>query len=457
MIRRLVIFGGTGDLAGRYLLPGLAALHETGRLGPDFEVVCADRKGRGDEQFRAWAAIQLDRHAPRISGDTRQAILTAARYQQADIQNPAQVAETIAGAGPVAVYLALPPVLFPTAIQSLRAAHLPVGSRLVLEKPFGEDLTSAQMLNRLLADLVPEHAVFRVDHFLAMTTVQNLLGSRLANRVLESLWNSAHIAEVEIIWDETLTLEDRAGYYDSVGALEDMVQNHLLQLLCLVAMEPPITLSERDLRDRKVDVLRSIRTLTDDDIPHRTRRARYSAGVIGDRRVPSYTDEPGVDPQRRTETFAEVHLAIDNWRWAGTDFVLRTGKALAADRKEVAIHFRPVPHMPFGHHGSIAPNVLRFGLDPEDLTLALTTIGAAVDTLVPVTMTAPIQPPDLPAYGRLLLDVLLGNPALSIRGDEAEAAWRVVTPIISAWTRNVTPLHDYPAGSLGPAGTAPHR
>lgn len=453
MIRRLVIFGGTGDLAGRYLLPGLAALHEIGRLGAEFEVVCADRKGRGDEHFREWAATQLDQHAPDISGDTRQAILTAARYQQADIGVPEQVADTIAGAGPVVVYLALPPALFATAIRTLHAAQLPSGSRLVFEKPFGEDLGSARELNGLLADLVPEQAVFRVDHFLAMTTVQNLLGSRLANRVLESLWNSAHIAEVEIVWDETLTLEDRAGYYDHVGALEDMVQNHLLQLLCLVAMEPPITLSERDLRDRKVDILRSIRTLTDEDIRRCTRRARYSAGVIGDRHIPAYTDEPGVDPQRRTETFTEIHLMIDNWRWAGTDFVLRTGKALAADRKEVAIHFRPVPHMPFGHHGTTAPNVLRFGLDPENLTLALTAIGAAVDTLVPVTMTARIEPPDLPAYGRLLLDVLLGNPALSIRGDEAEEAWRVVTPIISAWSRDLVPLDDYPAGSLGPTGT----
>lgn len=452
MIQRLVIFGGTGDLAGRYLLPGLAALHEAGRLDTEFEVVCADRKGRADEQFRTWVENQLDQHARATAAGSRQAITDSARYRRADIQDPAQVAETIAGTGPVAVYLALPPSLFPTAIRSLRTAHFPPGSRIVLEKPFGEDLTSAQDLNRLLADFVPEQAVFRVDHFLAMTTVQNLLGSRLANRVLESLWNSAHIAEVEIIWDETLTLEDRAGYYDGVGALEDMVQNHLLQLLCLVAMEPPITLSERDLRDRKVDVLRSIRPLTDADIPRRTRRARYRAGAIGDRHVPSYVDEPGVDPQRRTETFAEVELAIDNWRWTGTNFVLRTGKALGADRKEVAVHFRPVPHMPFGHHGTTAPNVLRFGLDPENLTLGLTVIGAAVDTLVPLTMTAPIQPPDLPAYGRLLLDVLLGNPALSIRGDEAEEAWRVVTPIISAWSRDLVPLDDYPAGSPGPAG-----
>ncbi|MGI5220747.1 glucose-6-phosphate dehydrogenase [Nocardia sp. CA-290969] len=451
MIRRLVVFGGTGDLAGRYLLPGLAALHEAGRLDADFEIVCADRKGRGPDQFRAWAQTQLEQHAADTPAGSRQAITDSARYRRADIGDPAQVAETIAGAGPVAVYLALPPSLFPTAIRTLRTAHLPPGSRIVLEKPFGEDLTSAQDLNRLLADFVPEQAVFRVDHFLAMTTVQNLLGSRLANRVLESLWNSAHIAEVEIIWDETLTLEDRAGYYDGVGALEDMVQNHLLQLLCLVAMEPPITLSERDLRDRKVDVLRSIRPLTDDDIPHRTRRARYRAGAIGERHVPSYIDEPGVDPRRRTETFAEVELAIDNWRWAGTNFVLRTGKALGTDRKEVAVHFRPVPHMPFGHHGTTAPNVLRFGLDPENLTLGLNVIGATVDTLVPLTMTAPIQPPDLPAYGRLLLDVLVGNPALSIRADEAEAAWRVVTPVISAWSRDLVPLGEYPAGSPGPA------
>ncbi|MET8777103.1 glucose-6-phosphate dehydrogenase [Nocardia sp. NPDC050713] len=452
MIQRLVIFGGTGDLTGRYLLPGLAALHETGKLDTSCQLVCVDLKDWDDKQFRAWAADQLDQHAAKTAGDARRAVTAAARYRRADIQNPLEVAEAIAGDGPVAVYLALAPGLFPTAIRTLHDTNLPDGSRIVLEKPFGVDLASAETLNQLLSDLVPEQAVFRVDHFLAMTTVQNLLGSRLANRVLESLWNSAHIAKVEITWDETLTVEGRAGYYDNVGALEDMVQNHLLQLLCLVAMEPPITLSERDLRDRKVDVLRSIRPLTDDDIPHRTRRARYSAGTIGDRSVPSYTDEPGVDPRRGTETFAEIELALDNWRWSGTTFVLRTGKALGADRKEVAVHFRPVPHVPFGHDESTSPNILRFTLDPESLTLALTVVGATVGTLVPLTMTAPIQPPELPAYGRLLLDVLTGNPVLSIRGDEAEQAWRVVTPIISAWSRDLVPLDHYPAGSIVPSG-----
>jgi glucose-6-phosphate 1-dehydrogenase len=194
--------------------------------------------------------------------------------------------------------------------------------------------------------------VFRVDHFLAMTTVQNVLGTRLANRVLEPIWNSAHIDEVEIVWDESLALEGRAGYYDHVGALKDMVQNHLLQLLCLVAMEPPISLGERDLRNRKVDVLRSVRPFEDADVATRTRRARYRAGRVGDRDIPAYIEEDGVTPGRRgTETFAEVALEIETWRWSGTRFRLRTGKALARDRKEVVVHFRPAPGLRFESPG----------------------------------------------------------------------------------------------------------
>lgn len=455
MISRLVIFGGTGDLSGRYLLPGLAALRAAGRLDDGFGVVCADRKDRDEADFASWVEAQLDRHAGEVPADARNAIIAAARFRRADIGDPGTVAAAVAGDGPVAVYLALPPALFPTAVQTLDRVGLPPGSTIVLEKPFGEDLTSAMELNRLLADLVPEEAVFRVDHFLAMTTVQNLLGSRLSNRVLEPIWNSAHIARIEIIWEETLTLEGRAGYYDQVGALEDMVQNHLLQLLCLIAMEPPITLSERDLRDRKVDVLRTLRPLTDAETPRRTRRARYTAGTIGERRVPSYIDEDGVDPRHRTETFAEIELTLDNWRWSGTRFVLRSGKALAADRKEVAVHFRPVPHLPFGRYGSAQPNVLRFGLDPETMTLALTAIGGDGESLVPLTLSAQTQPPELPAYGRLLLDVLNGNPALSLRGDEAEEAWRVVDPVISAWSRDLVPLDEYPAGSAGPGPRVP--
>jgi glucose-6-phosphate 1-dehydrogenase len=451
MIDRLAIFGATGDLSARYLLPGLAALRAAGHLGDQFQLTCAGREDWDSERFRRWAATQLDHHGGSWPANARQAIAASARYQQADIADPAAVAAVIAGNGPVAAYLALPPALFPVAVSALHRAGLPVGSLIVLEKPFGEDLDSAVDLNRLLADLVPEQAVFRVDHFLAMTTVQNLLGSRLANRVLEPIWNSAHIAEVEIVWDESLALEGRAGYFDGVGSLKDMVQNHLLQLLCLVAMEPPISLGERDLRDRKLDVLRSVRPLGGQDVARRTRRARYLAGRIGDREVPAYVDEEGVDPGRRTETFAEVELELDSWRWSGTTFRLRSGKALGRDRKEVAVRFRPVPHLPFGHSGEALPNVLRFGLDPEDLTLELTGIGSHASTLVPLTLTARMEPPDLPAYGRLLLDVLNGNAALSIRGDEAEEAWRVLAPVLSAWSKDLVPLHEYPAGSDGPA------
>ena len=377
--------------------------------------------------------------------------MAASSYRQCDVADPASVAAVIAGDQPVAAYLALPPTVFPAAVSALHQAGPPAGSRIVLEKPFGEDLQSAVELNRLLAGVVPEQAVFRVDHFLAMTTVQNVLGTRLANRVLEPIWNAAHIAEVDIVWDESLTLEGRAGYYDSTGALKDMIQNHLLQILCLVAMEPPLSLGERDLRDRKMDVLRAVRPLSDADVAHRTRRGRYLAGQIGDRQVPAYADEQGVDPSRRTETFAEVALELDNWRWPGTIFRLRTGKALRRDRKEVAVRFRPVPHLPFGHTGEPLPNVLRFGLEPETLTLELTGTGSRADTLAPLTLTSRLQPPELPAYGRLLLDVLNGNSALSIRGDEAEEAWRVLTPVLSAWPKDLVPFEEYPAGSDGPS------
>ncbi|MGW0929897.1 glucose-6-phosphate dehydrogenase [Streptomyces sp. NPDC002644] len=450
-VRRLAVFGGTGDLTGRYLLPGLAALYAGGHIDDRFSMIAASREEHDGEQYRRWAADQLERHGAGLPADAVRAVTAACDYRKADVTDPAEVAAVVAGDDPVAVYLALPPALFAPTVTALHDAGLPPGSRIVMEKPFGESLADARELNRLLADVLPEQAVFRVDHFLAMTTVQNLLGSRLANRVLEPIWNGTHIAEVDIVWDETLALEGRAGYYDHVGALKDMIQNHLLQILCLVAMEPPLTLGERDLRDRKVDVLRSVRRLTDADVVHRTRRARYSAGRAGDHDVPSYTDEEGVDPSRRTETFAEVELELDSWRWAGTRFRLRTGKGLGRDRMEVAVRFRPVPHLPFGHDGDVRANVLRFGLDPESLSMDMNVVGSQVESLTQVSLSARMDPPELPAYGRLLLDVLRGDPALSIRGDEAEEAWRVVEPVLSAWERGLVPLEEYPAGSDGPA------
>ena len=432
MIDRLVIFGGTGDLAGRFLFPALAALLVRGDLSDRFELVGASRQDWDDEQYRSWAADWLER------AGASTALLGSSRYRQLDLADPVSVEACLAGEGPVAVYLALPPAVFPAAVAALKQAGLPAESQVVFEKPFGEDLDSARELNRLVADLVDERHVFRVDHFLAMTTVQNVLGTRIANRVLEPIWNSAHIDQVEIIWEESLALEGRAGYYDHVGALKDMVQNHLLQILCLVAMEPPISLGERDLRDRKVDVLRSVRPFEDADVAARTRRARYRG----------YTDEDGVTPEHGTETFAELTLELDSWRWSGTGFRMRTGKAMREDRKEVVINFRPTPALPFG--GS-APNRLRFGLEPEGLTFELTGTGPSAEmSLVPLTLTAEMEPPELPAYGRILLDVLSGNSALSIRADEAEHSWQIVAPVLDGWSRDVSPLEEYEAGSGGP-------
>lgn len=450
MIDRLVLFGGTGDLSARYLLPGLAALRAAGHLGDRFELVCSDRSDWDAERFRSWVAARLDEYARAVSSEAKASIVSSARFQRADVTEPGDVASIVAGDEPVAVYLALPPALFPAAVSALDESDLPEGSRIVLEKPFGTDLDGAVELNRMLADLAPEEAVFRVDHFLAMTTVANVLGARLTNRVLESSWNSAHIEEVEIVWDEQLTLEGRAGYYDQTGALKDMVQNHLLQLLCLVAMEPPVSLGERDLRDRKVDVLRSVRRFTDQDILHRTRRARYAAGRLNGQDVPAYADEQGVDPGRGTESFTEIDVRIDNWRWSGTRFRLRTGKALGADRKEIIVRFRSVPDMPFGLGGGVPQNVLRFALEPEGLALDITGMDPRARSCVPLRLIAEMAQPELPPYGRVLLDVLAGNPAMSIRGDEAEESWRIVTPVLSAWSRGLVPLEEYPAGSDGP-------
>lgn len=450
MLRKLAILGATGDLTARYLLPALAALRAAGELSDDFHLVAVGRDSWADETFKDWAAAQLDRHAKGLPAAAKDAVVATSRYHQADVTDPSSMAAVVQGGEPLAAYLALPPSVFPGAVSALHRAGTAPGSIVVLEKPFGEDLDAAIALNRVLSKLYPEQAIFRVDHFLAMTTVQNILGTRLANRILEPIWNSAHISRVDIIWDESLALEGRAGYYDGVGALKDMLQNHLLQLLCLVAMEPPISLDDRDLRNRKVDVLRSIRPLRLEEAVHRTCRARYTSGQIGGQAVPAYTEEDGVDAHRRTETFAEMHLELDNWRWAGTVFRLRTGKALRRDRKEVAVHFRPVPHLPFEHRGQARPNVLRFGLDPESVVLELTGTGPRTDTLVPLTLATHLEPAELPPYAQLLLDILTRNSALSIRADEAEESWRVVTPVLDAWSKELVPLQEYSAGSDGP-------
>jgi glucose-6-phosphate 1-dehydrogenase len=474
MIKRLILFGATGDLAGRFLLPALAELYDEEKLPQDFRITGAAVEDWNDEKFRQHAAEQLEKHAAKdVASASREAVVRSLRYRKVNLDDTDSVASVVAdasgqalpdaGVEPVAAYLALPSAVFPVAVKALGWVGLPAGSRIVLEKPFGEDLDSAIALNRLLkrvTGIMGEKAIFRVDHALGLATVQNLLAVRLANRVFEPVWNSNHIDQVDIIWDETLALEGRASYYDRAGALKDVIQNHLLQVLCVIAMEPPISIEERDLRDARFDVLRSVRPLTSADAVSKSRRARYTAGVLAEtggadgRVVPAYVEEQGVDPQRETETFAAIVLELDSWRWSGTRFVLRTGKALSRRRKEAVLRFRPVPRLPFGNDASpgLTANELRIGLDgPYGFALHLTGIETGPPShLAPMILDAELPVPELPAYSRVLMDVLTGHSALSIRGDEAEQAWRIVTPVLQAWTDGAVPMLEYPAGSDGP-------
>jgi glucose-6-phosphate 1-dehydrogenase len=440
MIERLILFGATGDLAGRYLLPALAALHAAGRLPGGFEICCASNEDLDDEAYRRIARERLDGHGADVPATAREAVVRSLRYQAVDVTDPEQIDSVIEpGRGPVAAYLALPPALFPATVAALGSAGLPAGSRVILEKPFGEDLAGAIALNRLLADVLGppgEQAVFRVDHVLGMATAENLLAMRLANPFLEALWSSDHVEEVEILWEETLALEGRAGYYDGAGALKDVLQNHMLQLLCLVAMEPPSHLDAGSLRGLKLAALRAIRPVD----PERTRRARYTAGRLASGYgVPDYIAEEGVEPERGTETFAEVVLELDNARWAGTRFVLRAGKALAEQRKGVVMKFRP--------------STLWIGIDgPEDIVLGLAGGMGFPPRPLPLALTGELPETGLPAYGRVLLDALEGGSALSVSAAEAEESWRVVAPVLQAWGDGAVPLLEYRAGTSGPPG-----
>lgn len=451
MIGRLAILGATGDLTRRFLLPAIATLMERAELPADFAIIAVGRREWDDGAYRDWF-LSGPGGAP-LSDVARRACANAIRYRAADVTAPAELRNALAPLGePLVAYLALPPAVFAPTITAVAAIGLPEGSRIVLEKPFGQSLASARELNQLLHAVLPEDSVYRIDHFLHKQTVQNILGLRFANRIFEPLWSHAHIERIDIVWDETLALEGRAGYYDRAGALLDMIQNHLLQLLSLVAMEPPVTLSARDLRDRKVDVLRAIRCLDERQIAVRTVRARYTAGIVGGRRVPNYVDEPGVEAGRRTETYAEVELLIDNWRWRDVPFRLRTGKALARDRREIAIGFRDIPRVAFPEAAVPAGNVLRLTLDPDAITLRLNVNGAGDPfDLETIELDARLSAQDLPAYGRLLLGILAGDATFSIRDDEAEEAWRVIGPISRAWAEERVPLIGYRAGSDGPA------
>jgi glucose-6-phosphate 1-dehydrogenase len=455
LIRRMIVLGGGGDLAGRLLLPGLAGLYALGKLPDGFRLVGVDREEWDGDAFREHVTAAIARNGDERAKAAAGAFAELCSYVHGDAGDPGSITRALATSeGPAVVYLALPPQVFAAAIGAIAVARLPEGSAIVIEKPFGHDLASAQELNKLLARAAPESAIHRVDHFLEKQTVQNVLGLRFANRIFEPIWNREHIERVEIIWDETLSLEGRANYYDRSGALRDMIQNHLLQVMALVAMEPPPTLHERDLRDRKVDVLRAVRTPTAEEIARETVRARYTAGTAASGPVPDYAAEKGVDPSKETETFAEVTLRIDNWRWADVPFVLRSGKALGDKCQHVAIHFRPVPHLTFGQQTHAEPNQLVLGLAPDRLELGVNINGSGeLFDLEEAVMVAELAPQTISAYGKVILDVLHCDPTLSIRGDEAEESWRIVEPILEAWAAGTPPLGEYPAGSPGPTGS----
>jgi glucose-6-phosphate 1-dehydrogenase len=452
MMRHFVIFGASGDLTARYLLPTLAQLRQAERIGSDMQILGIAPEDWDAAFFQSYIRAKLKLHAPDLVDAWTKDLSAQLHYRKADVTKPEQVQAALASVHEAAVlYLALPPAVLLAAVRSILAARVPEGSRVVLEKPFGTDLQSTRAVNELLHQGFSEQAVFRMDHFLRKQTVQNVLGLRFANRIFEPLWNSQHIERVEIVWDETLTIEGRAGFYDCTGALRDMVQNHLLQLLCLIGTEPPPSLDEADLRSYKVALLRAVRQLGPDEIRRWTLRGRYSEGRIGSRDVPSYVNEPGVDPKRETETFAQITLWIDNWRWAGVPFVLRSGKALGQDRREIAIYFKSVPHLVFTEEAQPQVNVLRLELNPDRMALGLNVngLGDPFD-LDYIELDAALARQEISAYGRLLLDVLRGDLTLSIRDDEAEQSWRIVEPILEAWRDGQVALLEYRAGSTGP-------
>jgi glucose-6-phosphate 1-dehydrogenase len=453
MIKTIVILGASGDLTARFLLPAMACLHGAGQLPEGFRVFGLARDPWNTDTFRQRVGEKMARATPDTTGASRDAILLISEYQQVDVMNRDQLGKSLdAIKEPMVIYLALPPSLFKPTIETLATLDLPRGTKLVLEKPFGENLASAQDLNRLLHESFPERDVFRLDHFLGMQTVQNILGLRFANRVFEPLWNFQHIERVEIIWDETLTAAGRASFYDRTGALRDMIQNHLLQLMAVIGMEPFHSLDERTLRDRKVDLLRAVRRPSPEEVVRYSVRGRYGEGTVHACKIPAYVREQGVDPNRNIETFAQVRLDIDNWRWSGVPFLLRTGKALKADRREIAIHFKPVPHLAFGQQAQPKANILSIGLNPDQIALSVN-VNATGDLfeLDQVHLDSTFASGSLPSYARLLLDVVSGDVTLSIRDDEAEESWRIVEPILAVWAEGGVPLVEYPAGSDGPS------
>ncbi|GAB3605924.1 glucose-6-phosphate dehydrogenase [Conyzicola nivalis] len=450
-IDTLIVLGAGGDLASRLLLPGLASLLASPR-GEAVQLIGVDR---GEVTDAAWQSTVSAAFATEAS-ELGSSVAAKSFYLRGDATDADDLRRVFdAATGRIALYFALPPAVTILVVKALSSIDLPKGIVFALEKPFGTDLASARALNRRLEKLVPEEQIFRVDHFLGKSTVLNLLGLRFANRIFEPLMSAPNVEKVEIVFDEKLALEGRAGYYDKAGALADMIQSHLLLVLALTAMEPPASVGADDLRGGMAQVLRATRPWEKDGTS--SRRAHYTAGTIDGRELPAYADEDGVDPARETETLAEVTLAIDNWRWAGVPFVLRSGKAIGEAKQQIVVTLRAVPHLPTGLRGPTGPAQLRIAMKPAALELDLLVNGEDDPfELERVVLDSPLRAGELSAYGEVLYGLLDGDATLSVRGDVAEQCWRIVAPVIAAWKRGEVPLEGYAAGSSGaPARTRP--
>ena len=471
----LVIFGATGDLAHRKLLPALYNLAHEGQLPERFEMIGVGRRDQEHEDFRDALIDSIQRYSRRRpDASVLTGLLDDTRYVQGSFDDDeiyAELHRTLrefdeqAGSSLDRVfYLSTAPEFFPLIAGKLGAAGLNevehAETRIVIEKPFGYDLASARRLNAELLDVFEESQIFRIDHYLGKETVQNLMALRFANALFEPVWNRNYIDSVQITAAEDIGIGTRAGYYEHSGALRDLVQNHMLQLLALLAMEPPTAFTADRLRDEKLKVLEAIVPPSVSGVGQMAVRAQYAPGVVGGVRVPGYLEENGVAAGSRTPTYAALRLHVSNWRWAGVPFYLRTGKHLARKLTEIAVILKPVPHLAFQSSGSIGiqANQLVFTLQPDEGVSV--SIGAKIPgsrmRIRPVNMEFRYgtsflsESPE--AYERLILDAMRGDATLFTRNDEIEALWGIIDPILEAWDEDRTsPIPQYASGGAGPA------
>jgi glucose-6-phosphate 1-dehydrogenase len=472
----LVIFGGVGDLSHRKLLPALYNLHLDGLLPARFAVAATGRKELTDEAFRTFARQGVERFSRRpIEEATWHAFASGLAYVSVDLDDPRSFASLGARLDTIEherelpgnriYYLAVPAALFvPTVTQLARArwigpSHRPPFARLVVEKPIGTDLATAQAINDAIGRVFDERQIYRIDHYLGKETVQNILALRFANSFFEPQFNHRYVDHVQITVAEQEGVGTRAGYYDQAGALRDMVQNHLVQLLTFVAMEPPHSLDADVVRDERLEVVLSLRPIEGDEVDRHVVRGQYGAGFEMGAPVPGYTAEQGVGPDSPTETYVALRASVDNWRWAGVPFFLRTGKRLPKRASEISIQLKEVPPILFNRDPArrLDPNVLAIRIQPDEgfaLRISSKVPGPRL-SIYPVNMdfrygsTFGASTPE--AYERLLLDLLLGDATLFMRRDSVEASWRWVTPILERWAApSAAPLARYAAGDWGP-------